>query len=58
MLEKNTEIYNKVSSQVLAGTKNTNKAMQEAVSQLAEKGLTSFTAIWWKLYRSKFPYWS
>ena len=37
-------IVNKVSSQVLAGTKTTNKAMQEAVSQLAEKGLTGFTA--------------
>lgn len=38
------DIVNKVSSQVLAGTKTTNKAMQEAVSQLAEKGLTGFTA--------------
>lgn len=37
-------IVNKVSSQVLAGTKTTNKAMQEAVSRLAEKGLTGFTA--------------
>lgn len=37
-------IVNKVSSQVLAGTKTTAKAMQEAVSQLAEKGLTGFTA--------------
>ena len=39
-----TDIINKVSSQVLAGTKTTAKAMQEAVSQLAEKGLTGFTA--------------
>ena len=38
------DIVNKVSSQVLAGTKTTNKAMQEAVSRLAEKGLTGFTA--------------
>ena len=38
------EVVNKVSSQVLAGTKTTAKAMQEAVSQLAEKGLTGFTA--------------
>lgn len=38
------DIVNKVSSQVLAGTKTTAKAMQEAVSQLAEKGLTGFTA--------------
>ena len=38
------DIVNKVSSQVLAGTKTTNKAMQEAVSKLAEKGLTGFTA--------------
>ena len=38
------DIVNKVSSQVLSGTKTTNKAMQEAVSQLAEKGLTGFTA--------------
>ena len=39
-----TDIVNKVSSQVLAGTKTVGKAMQEAVSQLAEKGLTGFTA--------------
>ena len=39
-----TDIINKVSSQVLAGTKTTTKAMEEAVSQLAEKGLTGFTA--------------
>ena len=39
-----TNIVNKVSSQVLAGTKTLEKAMQEAVSQLAEKGLTGFTA--------------
>lgn len=38
------DIINKVSSQVLAGTKTVEKAMQEAVSQLAEKGLTGFTA--------------
>lgn len=38
------DIVNKVSSQVLAGIKTTNKAMQEAVSQLAERGLTGFTA--------------
>ena len=38
------DIINKVSSQVLAGTKTTAKAMQEAVSRLAEKGLTGFTA--------------
>ena len=38
------EIVNKVSSQVMAGTKTTGKAMQEAVSELAEKGLTGFTA--------------
>lgn len=37
-------IVNRVSSQVLAGIKTTGKAMQEAVSQLAEKGLTGFTA--------------
>lgn len=37
-------IVNKVSSQVLSGTKTTAKAMQEAVSQFAEKGLTGFTA--------------
>lgn len=38
------DIVNKVSSQVLSGIKTTNKAMQEAVSQLAERGLTGFTA--------------
>ena len=38
------DIINKVSSQVLAGTKTVEKAMQEAVSKLAEKGLTGFTA--------------
>jgi len=38
------EVVNKVSSQVMAGTKTTMKAMQEAVSNLAEKGLTGFTA--------------
>lgn len=39
-----TEIVNKVSSQVLAGTKTTMKAMQEAVTQMSEQGLTGFTA--------------
>lgn len=39
-----TDVVNKVSSQVMAGTKTVGKAMQEAVSQLAEKGLTGFTA--------------
>ena len=39
-----TDVVNKVSSQVLAGTKTTMKAMQEAVSELAQKGLTGFTA--------------
>lgn len=38
------DVVNKVSSQVLAGTKTVEKAMQEAVSQLAQKGLTGFTA--------------
>ena len=38
------DVINKVSTQVLAGTKTVEKAMQEAVSQLAEKGLTGFTA--------------
>lgn len=38
------KIVNKVSSQVLAGTKTTAKAMQEAVSELAEQGLTGFVA--------------
>ena len=38
------EIVNKVSTQVIAGTKTTNKAMQEAVSELAQNGLTGFTA--------------
>ena len=42
--EEYTNIANKVSSQVLAGTKTTNKAMQEAVSELAQRGLTGFTA--------------
>lgn len=39
-----TQIVNKVSTQVLAGTKTTTKAMQEAVTELAQKGLTGFTA--------------
>lgn len=39
-----TDIVNRVSSEVLAGTKTMAKAMQEAVSKLAEKGLTGFTA--------------
>lgn len=38
------KIVNKVSSQVMSGTKTTGKAMQEAVSELAQKGLTGFTA--------------
>ncbi len=38
------EIVNKVSTQVMAGTKTTAKAMQEAVSEFAQKGLTGFTA--------------
>lgn len=38
------EIVNKVSSQVMSGTKTTAKAMQEAVSELAQNGLTGFTA--------------
>lgn len=38
------EIVNKISSQVLAGTKTVNKAMEEAVSELAQNGLTGFTA--------------
>ena len=38
------DIVNKVSTQVLAGTKTVEKAMQEAVSQLADKGLPGFTA--------------
>lgn len=42
--EEYLNIVNKVSSQVLAGTKTVEKAMQEAVSQLAEKGLTGFVA--------------
>ncbi len=37
-------IVNKVSSQVMAGTKTTAKAMQEAVSELAQRGLTGFVA--------------
>lgn len=39
-----SEIVNKVSSQVMSGTKTTIKAMQEAVTKLGEKGLTGFTA--------------
>lgn len=42
--EEYRDIVNKVSSQVLSGTKTTNKAMQEAVSELAKRGLTGFTA--------------
>lgn len=38
------EIVNKVSTQVMSGTKTTAKAMQEAVSEFAQKGLTGFTA--------------
>lgn len=37
-------IVNKVSSQVMAGTKTTAKAMQEAVSELSQRGLTGFVA--------------
>lgn len=39
------QIINEVSTEVLAGTKTTMVAMQEAVSRLADKGLTGFTAI-------------
>lgn len=39
------QIVNEVSTEVLAGTKTTMTAMQEAVSRLADKGLTGFTAI-------------
>lgn len=38
------EIVNKVSSEVMSGTKTTIKAMQESVSELAQNGLTGFTA--------------
>ena len=42
---KNYEkIVNKVSTEVMSGTKTFQKAMEEAVSDLAQKGLTSFTA--------------
>lgn len=39
-----TNLINKVSAQVLTSTKTTAKAMQEAVAELAQKGLTGFTA--------------
>lgn len=39
-----TDIINKVSSKLLAGTKTVDKAMQEAVTELSKKGLTGFTA--------------
>jgi len=39
-----TNIVNKVSNEVMAGTKTVTKAMQDAVTKLAEKGLTGFTA--------------
>lgn len=39
-----TNIVNKVSTEVMAGTKTVVKAMQTAVTKLAEKGLTGFTA--------------
>lgn len=42
--EEYKEIVNMVSSQVLAGTKSVGNAIQDAVSKLAEKGLTGFTA--------------
>lgn len=38
------QIVNEVSIQVLSGTKTTMRAMQEAVTKLANNGLTSFTA--------------
>ena len=38
------KIVNEVTTQVLSGAKTTAKAMQESVTKLAEKGLTSFTA--------------
>lgn len=39
-----TDIVNNVTTEVLSGTKTIATAMQESVSQLAEKGLTGFTA--------------
>ena len=39
-----TKIVNTVSTEVMAGTKTVTKAMQDAVTKLAEKGLTGFTA--------------
>lgn len=38
------KIVNNISSQVMSGMKTIDKAMQEAVSKLAEEGLTGFTA--------------
>ena len=42
--EEYKEIVNNVSSKVLSGNKTVGSAIQEAVSRLAEKGLTGFTA--------------
>lgn len=42
--EEYKEIVNTVSSKVLSGNKTVGNAIQEAVSRLAEKGLTGFTA--------------
>ena len=42
--EEYKEIVNTVSSKVLSGNKTVGSAIQEAVSRLAEKGLTGFTA--------------
>ena len=42
--EEYKEIVNIVSSKVLSGNKTVGSAIQEAVSRLAEKGLTGFTA--------------
>ena len=39
-----TKIVNTVSTEVMAGIKTVTKAMQDAVTKLAEKGLTGFTA--------------
>ena len=42
--EEYKEIVNNVSSKVLSGNKTVGSAIQEAISRLAEKGLTGFTA--------------
>lgn len=42
--EEYKEIVNTVSSKVLSGNKTVGSAIQEAISRLAEKGLTGFTA--------------